>query len=397
MWVLLVFIVVAAGFAFLAIIRQKNMQNWLWNYIRHLSKRSAQVNGPKHVLFCFVDHYEPQWGRNISLEQERARVDRWFNDYPAVAGQFKDADGCFPKHCFYYPEEEYRHEHLAKISDLCYRGFGEIEVHLHHDNDTSDNLRQTLSNFTEMLHREHGAFVRNPETGKLSYSFIHGNWCLNNCRPDGRWCGVNDELIVLKETGCYADFTFPSAPSDTQPAMVNAIYYAKDKPGQPNSHNIGQPVAVNGQPWGDLMLITGPIGLNWKVRKKGIFPQIENSDIRTSMPPTPERVDLWVQSDIHVQGRPEWIFVKVHTHGTQEEDMDTLLGAPFASMCEHLQAKYNDGKNYVLHYVSAREMYNIAKAAEAGKSGNPNDFRDYVIAKPAYKPLPDKGLSTKEM
>ena len=128
-----------------------------------------------------------------------------------------------------------------------------------------------------------------------------------------------------------------------------------------------------------------------------MFPQIENSDIRTSMPPTPERVDLWVQSDIHVQGRPEWIFVKVHTHGTQEEDMDTLLGAPFAAMCQHLQNKYNDGENYVLHYVSAREMYNIAKAAEAGESGNPNDFRDYIIAKPAYKPLPDKGQSTKEM
>ena len=29
-----------------------------------------------------------------------------------------------------------------------------------------------------------------------------------------------------------------------------------------------------------------------------------------------------------------------------------------------------------------REMYNIIKAAEAGKSGNPNDYRDFVL--PAY-------------
>ena len=35
-------------------------------------------------------------------------------------------------------------------------------------------------------------------------------------------------------------------------------------------------------------------------------------------------------------------------------------------------ARYNDGTNYVLHYVSAREVYNIVKAAEAGKSGDPN-------------------------
>ncbi|MDP5141553.1 hypothetical protein ORJ00_02210 [Rheinheimera baltica] len=397
MLMLFVLGVMLFGAVFWAIVRQKNMENWLGNYIRHILKRQVPVNGPKHVLFCFVDHYEPQWGRQISIEQERARVDRWFNDYPAVAGQFKDADGCYPKHCFYYPEEEYRFEHLAKISDLCYRGFGEIEVHLHHDNDTSDNLRKTLTNFTELLHRDHGAFVRDEATGALSYSFIHGNWSLNNCRPDGRWCGVNDELIVLKETGCYADFTFPSAPSNTQPAMVNAIYYAKDKPGQPNSHNTGRLVEVNGKPWGDLMLITGPIGLNWKVRKKGIFPQIENADVRKSMPPTPERVDLWVNSNIHVAGRPEWVFVKVHTHGTQEEDMDTLLGAPFANMCAHLQAKYNDGDNYVLHYVSAREMYNIAKAAEAGESGNPNNFRDYLIAKPKNMPLLKKELGTKGM
>jgi hypothetical protein len=387
----------AIGLVLMLIIRQKNMQNWLGHYIRHLLRKPAAVTGPKHILFCFVDHFEPQWGKQITLQQERARVDRWFNEYPAIAGQFVDADGCFPKHCFYYPEEEYRFEHLAKLSDLCYRGFGEIEVHLHHNNDTSENLRKTLHNFTELLHREHGAFVRDELTGTLRYSFIHGNWSLNNCRPDGHWCGVNDELIILKETGCYADLTFPSAPSNTQPAMVNAIYYAEDKPGQPNSHNTGQPVMVNGEPWGDLMLITGPIGLNWSVRKKGIFPQIENSDIRTSMPPTPERIDLWVKSNIHVKGRPEWIFVKVHTHGTQEEDMNTLLGTPFANMCQHLQSKYNDGENYVLHYVSAREMYNIVKAAEAGEKGNPNRFRDYLIAKPSYKSLQSEERTTKEM
>jgi hypothetical protein len=387
MWMLIVAVLLAISLVIGLIIRQKNMQNWLGRYLCHLLRRPAVVTGPKHILFCFVDHYEPQWGKQITLQQERARVDRWFNEYPAIAGQFVDADGCFPKHCFYYPEEEYRYEHLAKLSDLCYRGFGEIEVHLHHNNDTSENLGKTLHNFTELLHREHGAFVRDELTGNLSYSFIHGNWSLNNCRPDGRWCGVNDELIILKETGCYADFTFPSAPSNTQPAMVNAIYYAKDKPGQPNSHNTGRPVAVNSAPWGDLMLITGPIGLNWNVRKKGVFPQIENADVRTSMPPTPERVDLWVKSNIHVEGRPEWVFVKVHTHGTQEEDMDTLLGGPFATMCQHLQSKYNDGENYILHYVSAREMYNIVKAAEAGEKGNPNLFRDYLIAKPNYKSL----------
>ncbi len=62
--------------------------------------------------------------------------------------------------------------------------------------------------------------------------------------------------------------------------------------------------------------------------------------------------------------------------------MDTLLDAPVDSMFEYLESRYNDGENYVLHYVSAREMYNIAKAAEAGETGNPHNYRDYEIPRP---------------
>ena len=51
-------------------------------------------------------------------------------------------------------------------------------------------------------------------------------------------------------------------------------------------------------------------------------------------------------------------------------------------MFDYLEAKYNDGEKYRLHYVTAREAFNIVRAAEDGKSGNPGDFRDYVIPHP---------------
>ncbi len=38
-----------------------------------------------------------------------------------------------------------------------------------------------------------------------------------------------------------------------------------------------------------------------------------------------------------------------------------------------------------LHYVTAREAYNIARAAEAGRSGDPNDYRDFLIPPPANR------------
>jgi hypothetical protein len=43
---------------------------------------------------------------------------------------------------------------------------------------------------------------------------------------------------------------------------------------------------------------------------------------------------------------------------------------------------YNDGKKFVLHYVSAREMFNIALAGMHGLKGDPNDFRDHFLRSP---------------
>ena len=363
-------------------IRARNMQYWLGGYLRR--RRPPAVDGPIHVMFCFVDHFEPAWGK-VDLATQRARVDRWCRDYRALAAMHRDADGRMPQHTFFYPEEEYLEEHLDKIAALCAEGYGEIEIHLHHDNDNEANFRQTIERFNNLLHERHGALPRDPASGQLRFGFIHGNWSLDNSRADGRWCGINNELILLRELGCYADFTLPSAPSDTQTKTSNAIYYATDDPLRPKSHDSGVPVRVGGAPSGDLMIVQGPLGLNWRERKFGVLPRIENADVRRGCPPTPERVDAWVKTGIHVEGRPEWVFVKVHTHGTQERDMDTLLGEAAQRMHQHLERAYNDGKRYVLHYVTARETYNIIKAAEAGHRGDPHAFRDFLLPPPPHR------------
>ncbi|MGN6120844.1 MAG: hypothetical protein ACTHOA_14160 [Rhodanobacter sp.] len=363
-------------------IRARNMQYWLGGYLRR--RRPPAVDGPIHVMFCFVDHFEPAWGK-VDLATQRARVDRWCRDYRALAAMHRDADGRMPQHTFFYPEEEYLEEHLDKIAALCAEGYGEIEIHLHHDNDNEANFRQTIERFNNLLHERHGALPRDPASGQLRFGFIHGNWSLDNSRADGRWCGINNELILLRELGCYADFTLPSAPSDTQTKTSNAIYYATDDPLRPKSHDSGVPVRVGGAPSGDLMIVQGPLGLNWRERKFGVLPRIENADVRRGYPPTPERVDAWVKTGIHVEGRPEWVFVKVHTHGTQERDMDTLLGDAAQRMHQHLERAYNDGKRYVLHYVTARETYNIIKAAEAGHRGDPHAFRDFLLPPPPHR------------
>jgi hypothetical protein len=131
--------------------------------------------------------------------------------------------------------------------------------------------------------------------------------------------------------------------------------------------------------------VQGPLALNWRRRKWGLLPRIENADVRAGDPPVPERVDLWIRQHVHVVGRPNWVFVKVHTHGTQDRDIDTLLGDPVDRMFTHLETRYNDGERHVLHYVTARELYNIVKAAEAGLDGDPGQYRDFVLPPPPHR------------
>jgi hypothetical protein len=360
-------------------VRRKNMHIWLGSYLRQ--RRPTSNGGPIHVMFMFVDHYEPKW-RNPSYETEVARVKAWSDRYPALAARHRDADGVHPQHTFFYPEEEYRPEHLSAVEKMCSDGFGEIEVHLHHDHDTEAGLREKIERFVKILSERHGALSLDPVTKRLAFGFIHGNWALDNSRSDGRWCGVNNELKVLADLGCYADFTLPSAPSDTQTAKINSIYYAVDDPRCAKSHDDGVDATVGRVPKADLLVVQGPLALNWKRRKWGFLPRLENADIRLSSQPTEDRVDLWVRQHIHVKGRPDWVFVKVHTHGTQEPDMETLLGAPMDRMFSHLESAYNDGTQYQLHYVTSREAYNIIKAAESGKTGNPNAYRDFYLPRP---------------
>jgi hypothetical protein len=167
---------------------------------------------------------------------------------------------------------------------------------------------------------------------------------------------VNNELQVLKETGCYADFTMPSAPSDTQTAKINSIYYATDDPERPKSHNQGVDVTVGQEPHGDLMLIQGPLALNWDQRKYGLLPRIENGELMLENPPSPERVGLWVDQRIGVKGRPDWVFVKVFAHGLKMQNLRPEYFLALQRMFGYLESVYNDGEKFVLHYVTAREM-----------------------------------------
>ncbi len=360
-------------------VRRRGLDRWLPGYLATPGRRAAPPAGrPVHLLLCVADHFEPHLG-GVSDRTAHDRLDRWTRYYPKLFGGFRDADGRPPRHTFFYPIEEYRADLLNPLADLCRQGFGEIEVHLHHDNDTAAHLRATLLEARAALADRHGQLARDKHTGDVRYGFVHGNWALDNSRPDGRWCGVDNELAVLAETGCYADFTLPSFPSPTQTRTVNRIYYATGRPGCRKSHDTGRPAGTGTPSAESLMLIQGPLVLDWTQRKWGVVPRVENGCLQGNQPPTVARLANWLRARVQVPGRPDWYFVKLHTHGADERNSPVLLGEPTVRFHAGLAERAAADPNFHFHYVTARELYNLARAAEAGWTGSVDAARDYEL------------------
>lgn len=356
---------------------EKNLHTWVGGYLRHVAGRARAPRhaGLRHLLFAFCDHFEPRWRQPTPAAAEE-RVRHWHERYPRLAGRFRDASGRPPRHSFFFPGEEYAPSYLDRLADLARAGLGEVELHLHHDGDTEEGLRQRIADYLRLF-AGHGHLTR--QGGRARYAFIHGNWCLANARRDGRWCGVDRELPLLFDTGCYADFTFPAAPDESQPGIVNQIYWPTGDLERARPYEDGLRATVGHQCLDRILMIEGPLAL--ARRPGGLGVRIENAAITADDPASAARVATWVDQNIHVEGRPEWVFVKVHTHGAPEAQGASLLGEGGMALHQAL-ARYNDGQRWSLHYVTAREMYNVALAAMEGKAGNPADYFDYRLARP---------------
>jgi len=359
---------------------ERGIHRWLGGWVRDRAakrlRRSGAARGPRHLLFSICDHYEPLHG-GASMETGIERVRAWRTRYPALAERWRDADGRPPRHSYFYPGDQYDPRLVEPIAEMCALGWGDVEVHLHHTDDTRASLQKKLEDTLRDLAKHQ---VVSMKDGRPAWAFIHGDWALANPRRDGKKCGVDDELVLLQELGCYADFTFPSAPDESQPGVVNCIYYPDGDLTKKRAYEAGRPARVGTPRRNQVLLLQGPLAPCRRPGARHPFDVwIENTALDWSRGASLERLRTWVAQEVRVEGRPEWLFVKVYAHGAPERNAEVMLGDAMHAFHADLLREYNDGTRWKTHYVTAREMYNVARAAMDGHAGDPAAWFDYEV------------------
>lgn len=355
-------VVLASPIAYLSI--RWKASHWLPRYcvssIAEVFERDAP---PRHLMFVMVDHYEPGFG------DEGAAFNReWIDAFRAVSSAHRDSHGNPYRHSWFYAYDHGNEAVLADLSLAVEEGLGEIDLHWHHPRELDNAGFERALDEAVRWFAKHGALVA--ADGTPHFGYIHGNWALDGCAP---FCHVTNELKILQDAGCYADFTFSTVGTSCQPSMVNTLYQATESDAS-LSHRTGEPLRV-GSPVDGFVIFGGPIGL--------LLPRLEYGAVEFYAKPTPRRVRFWVDSHISVDGRPEWAFVKVYTHSAQSFDA-LFRDGDLADVLTWLQDE-TKRRGIELHYVTAREAYNIARAAVSGETGNPEAYRDFVIPPPANR------------
>ena len=214
------------------------------------------------------------------------------------------------------------------------------DSHFHHDYDTEETLRLESPRGARPVHRVR---LQPHHRRATRFAFLHGNFGLDNSNGPF-FCGVPNELTMLRELGAFADFTFPSLYQDSQPA--SSIRSTPPRRRAPKWSDAPLPLsALRPGDAGILMIFEGPLIFNPTLNPRRLFLELDDGDIHPAMQASPRRADAWVRANIHVPQRPEWVFVKLFGHGAESPaDMESVTGSEFDEMLGYLEQHYNDGR-----------------------------------------------------
>ncbi|HEX2959664.1 MAG TPA: hypothetical protein VHO70_22700 [Chitinispirillaceae bacterium] len=334
---------------------------WVLPYIKSTPKirnRIARIDPktPVDVYIAFCDHYRPFTGK-VSQEIAELRVVTWCREYERIARQHIDSSGNHPVHTVFYSESDYNPYFLDTIARCCRNGLMDVEILIDHNRDTPGNFKRKIEEYRDVLFHHHG-LLRKDMQGKITYGFIHGRWALDNARPDGKFCGVHNEVSILKKTGCYADFTYPSAPDITQPPIINSIYFAPVGSRRFVSHEKGSLLQPGTWNFNDLLCIQGPLSIT--SNNPIHFPiTVDRGEIGFNAPFSKNRMEKWLLRAPRINGNDSSIFLKLYTDGMVDKTIRYLFSENgLHQFWSTLEQCYDGNGFFRIHYVSAWSMYN---------------------------------------
>ncbi len=338
------------------------------------------------MIVCLADHFEPsivpENGRDRApLPEQERRVEQWCSQYPGAVGKWRDHEGRPFVHTYFYPAEQYDRGLVERLAQHCHTGWGELEIHLHHGMDvpdTAENTRRQLLEFRDTLVSKHGSLCFVDGSSQPRYAFVHGNYALANS-AEGYACGVNNEMEILAETGCYADFTLPAAPfHPAQIGKVNSLYECGLPLNAAAPHRKGRNLRAGHALKISPFIVQGPLMLDFDRSARNGVGRFENAALFTANPPSLRRLKLWKKAAISIQHRPDWFFIKLHCHSMDPTQREGVIGEPMQRFLSDLVGGAEDRRE-IIHFVTAREMANIIWAACDGREGNPGEYRDYRL------------------
>ena len=367
------------------LLRKLSYGRWLPSYAWQRITRSSP-RGKLHLIFALADHFEPaivpgDGQARAPLFEQESRLERWCLEYPQSVEAWRDHEGRAFVHTYFYPAEQYNRGLLDRLAEHCHRGWGEIEIHLHHGVESPtdpEHTREQLANFRDALALNHGSLCFVEGSSQPRYAFVHGNFALANS-AGGRACGVDAEMQILADTGCYADFTLPtSALHPAQIGKVNSLYECGLPLASRAPHRQGRDLQVGRSPRIFPLMVQGPLMLDFDRHARNGIGRFENAALTAANPPSLRRLQLWKKAAIMVQDRPDWIFIKLHCHGMDPGDREAVSGGTMRRFLSELVDEASE-RQEVIHFVQAREMVNIMWAACNGREGDPGDYRDYRL------------------
>ncbi len=287
----------------------------------------------------------------------------------SLAAEHIDSDGREFQLTFACPGRNPDSTTLHMLTEYCRRGLGEVEYLIPWDYSSEESMREELE---QGLRRFNSRGWMNTVGSEVRFAVVRERNSGEREEAD-----LRRQASVLSDLGCYADMSFPGVRSSRPQSRVNTMFMVSSADNEP--YNESDELRAGRLGKGGLLVIEGPFLIDWTDWRLTLRPYVEDGHLSPEAPPDPGRVDSWIRANVHVIGQPNWIFVKLTIDGLSNATSARSLRHSLDRSLMYLEEVCNDDEMYRLHYVTAREMYNVAMAAQALKNGNAGLFRDYLI------------------